>query len=1115
MKKYQWANNILGWIVFVIAAVVYLMTIEPTASFWDCGEFISSAYKLEVGHPPGAPIFMLMGNLASHFAAGPSQVSMMLNALSAIFSALTILFLFWTITHLMRKIVAGTSAAGKQAETSPSQMITILGAGAVGALAYTFSDTFWFSAVEGEVYAFSSLMTAVVFWLILKWEDVADEPHSGRWLILIAYLMGISVAIHLLNLLCIPAIVLVYYFRKTTNPTWKGAAIALFISFVILVAILYGLIQGLVEVAGWFELLFVNGFHLPYNSGVAFYMALILGVLAWAIWETMRDAKSLKRAKTAFILAIALLGIPFIGNGLGLGVCIIIALIIYLFASKKINPVALNTILIGLLVITIGYSSYALIMIRSAANTPMDQNSPEDIFTLRDYLSREQYGETPLFYGQTFVSEVKYENKGNGTLEAVYTDEGPVWGQVAKRDPSEPDRYYEVSRKKHPVYVDELNMLFPRMHSTTGNHVQGYKEWSDFKGRRVRVSTPQGTKMVAKPTFGENLRYFFNYQVNFMYWRYFMWNFSGRQNDIQGNGEVSNGNWITGIPFLDQYRVGPQEDMPDSIAGNKGHNKYYMLPLLLGLLGIFFQVYSGKKGTEQFWITFLLFFMTGLAIVVYLNQPPYQPRERDYAYAGSFYAFCIWIGVGVGAIIRGLQRLKLPDTAAAAVGTALSLLIPLQMVSQTWDDHDRSGRYVARDFGMNYLSTCEPNAIIFTNGDNDTFPLWYAQEVEGYRTDVRVCNLSYLQTDWYIDQMKRQAYESEPLPIDWKKYEYATGKHEVAYVVDEYAEMPVEEVLNRIKSDNARDKRIQSYNIETDNIPTHTIKIPVDSNAVIAAGLVKPENSAWIPSHMQVYLGDQRNENGDVVSRAKYYLGKHEMMILDMLKNNSDWTRPMYFAITVGADMYLRLDPYFRQDGVAYRILPFEAARYQRIDPDVMYDNVMNKYKYGNLEQPGLYLDENCMRMATTFRVIFGRLAQTLADRGDTLRTERVADYCQKVIPSYNVPYDYYSMGEIADAYHKIGAMEKADTLYRQLAEVSMKNLNWYNRLNVRQYIPILEQIRRDIIFMQYIMYYLSKNNTDLFNAYSDEYASYIERFNQITGADQKRQGTRQGGLNR
>ena len=1102
MKRYNLANNLLGWIVFAIAAATYLMTIEPTASFWDCGEFIAAAYKLEVGHPPGAPIFMLMGNLASHLASDPSQVSLMLNGLSAIFSALTILFLFWTITHLARKLML-------KGENQPDlwQTITILGAGAVGALAYTFSDTFWFSAVEGEVYAFSSLMTALVFWVILKWEDVADEPHSDRWLILIAYLLGVSVAIHLLNLLCIPAIVLLYYFRKYENPTWKGALVSLLISFGIVVAILYGLIQGLVEVCGWFELLFVNGFGLPYNSGVFFYMLAILGVLTWAIIETMSSKHRPIRAKIAFIVAISLLGIPFIGNdtlsGIFLGILLIGVLVAALFIPKKINLAALNTTLIALLVMTIGYSSYALIMIRSAANTPMDQNSPEDVFTLRTYLSREQYGETPLFYGRTFASEPQYQ----GT-QAATKDEGPVWSRIPKKDESEKDRYYEVDRKKHVLYVDELNTLFPRMYSPQESHIAGYKEWSNFKGQRVKVTTSRGIKTVLKPTFGENLRYFFSYQVNFMYWRYFMWNFAGRQNDIQGHGEVSNGNWITGISFLDQMRVGPQTDMPDSIANNKGHNKYYMLPLLLGILGIFFQIYTGKKGAEQFWITFLLFFMTGLAIVLYLNQPPFQPRERDYAYAGSFYAFCIWIGLGTMAVINRLQKWKIPTNIATIAGVILCLLVPIQMVSQTWDDHDRSGRYVARDFGMNYLDTCEPNAIIFTNGDNDTFPLWYAQEVEGYRTDVRVCNLSYLQTDWYIDQMKRQSYESPPLPITWKKYEYVQGNHDFAHVLDLYQEpWPIDKVVDRIKSDDRRDKYIPQYDIEIDNVPTQKIIVPIDKDAVLASGLVKPENEHLIAPYMLINFGEQHDEKGELIVAAKPHVGKNEMMILEMLKNNTDWSRPIYFAMTVGPENFMRLEPYFRQDGVAYRVMPFEAAQYQTLDVDILYDNVMNKYKWGNLEQPGLYLDENTIRMTRTFRVIFGQLAKQLIAQGDMERAEKVVDKCLKVIPKYNVPYDL-SVSELADAYQKMGKTDKANALYSELADITMRNLNWYNRLNNRHYASVVVDIHRDLRFMQNIMFYFMKNDTEKLNFYLPDYSEYTNRFQTLTGR-------RTGGYNR
>ena len=1105
MKTYKWANNITGWVVFAIAAITYLLTIEPTASFWDCGEFIAAAYKLQVGHPPGAPIFMLVGNIVSHLASDTSTIATMLNGLSAIFSAFTILFLFWTITHLAKKLVAPDN----QSEVNLSQLIMILGAGAVGALAYAFSDTFWFSAVEGEVYAFSSFMTAIVVWLILKWEDVADEPHSDRWLILIAYLIGVSIAIHLLNLLCVPVIVLVYYFRKNANPTFKGAVIALLISFGILAAILYGLVQGLVEVCGWFELLLVNVLHLPYNSGVIFYLILIFGVLSWAIWETMRESNE-KRSKIAFLLSIALLGIPFIGSGIWVGILLIAIFAGVLFWSKKINTVVLNTILVGLLVITMGYSSYALIMIRSTSNPPMDQNSPNDIFTLATYLNREQYGETPLFYGRTFVSEVKYEAKG-GMMEAVSNDEGPIWTRIPKKDISEKDRYYESGRKTRYVYVDELNMLFPRMHSSDPRHIQSYKEWSNFKGARTRVNSPQGNKTVMMPTFGENLRFFFQYQVNFMYWRYFMWNFAGRQNDIQGSGEVSNGNWITGIKFLDEMRVGPQDNMPDSIAKNKGHNKYYMLPLLLGILGILFQIYSGRKGTEQFWITFLLFFMTGLAIVVYLNQAPFQPRERDYAYAGSFYAFCIWIGLGTAAIVSGLRNyLKVPATVASIAGVALCLLIPIQMVSQTWDDHDRSGRYIARDFGKNYLATCEPNAIIFTNGDNDTFPLWYAQDVEGFRTDVRVCNLSYLQTDWYIDQMKRQAYESEPLPIDWKKHEYVMGQNDVVHFFDVQKEpMSVVEMLNRIKSDDPRDKRLPGYSFEMSNIPTYKIMLPVDSAGVIASGVVKPENADWILPYLPIDFGERRNEKDEVTASAKRYLAKNELMILEMLKNTADWSRPIYFALTVGPEQYMRMENYFRQDGVAYRVMPFNTSRNQNVDTDILYDNVMNKYEWGNLEQPDLYVDENSIRMVRTFRLIFGRLAQELVAEGDSARAEEVADRCLQVLPEYNIPYDFYSINDFADVYHRIGNIEKANDLYNKLAGISMRNLNWFSRLNNKQYVTILEDVRRDLYYMQHILYYFSENDKDAFERYAKEYEQHMQRFQQFMG------GTRRGGFNR
>lgn len=1089
MKNYKLVNNLLGWFSFVVAAVVYIMTIEPTASFWDCGEFIASAYKLEVGHPPGNPIFMMMANLFTQFASDPQNVAKMVNIMSAVFSALTIMLLFWTITHLAKKI-----AIKDENNITVAQLITVMGAGLVGALVYTFSDTFWFSAVEGEVYAFSSLMTALVFWLILKWENVADQPHSNRWIILIAYLMGLSIAVHLLNLLCIPAIVLVYYFKKYPNPTLKGALIALIISFAIIVVILYGLIQGLVEVCGWFELLFVNVLGLSYNSGVFAYVIIIVAVLSWGIWESMRDKPNGTRVKISFILSIVLLGIPFIGSGYILGLLIIASLTAFLFIYKKINPVALNTILIGLFVITIGYSSYALIMIRSSANTPMNQNAPKDIFTLRTYLAREQYGDTPLFYGHTFASEVKFKPENNLCVPET-KDVGPVWSRTPKKDATEKDRYIISNRKQEYIYIDDLNMLFPRMHSKEANHIEAYKQWSNFKGTPVRVNICGNNHTINKPTFAENIRFFISYQVNFMYWRYFLWNFSGRQNDIQGHGNIMHGNWITGIKFLDEMRLGPQDNLPYDIEKNKGYNRYYMLPLLLGILGLLFQAYSGKKGIQGFWVTFTLFFMTGIAIVIYLNQPPFQPRERDYAYAGSFFAFSIWIGLGVVAVAKGLNKyLKMPSLAASSLAAIACLFVPIQMLSENWDDHDRSKRMVARDFGQNYLLTCEPNAIIYTNGDNDTFPLWYAQEVEGFRTDVRVCNLSYLQTDWYIDQMKLEAYESQPLPIKWHLSEYIQGTHDAAQF-HPMMEKPIDiaTALDIIKTDDQRFKKDGM-----DIIPTRILTIPVDSIAAINSGLVKPEHRDKIPQELVLNFNERVNSRGEVVSPAKRYLGKHEMMMLEIIKNNSDWSRPIYYATTVNTNQFLNMQDYFRQDGIAYRLVPYnvKATLPNGVDTDVMYDNLMSKYKWGGVNIPGVYLDENALRMTKTFRQMFGIMAKSLIVEGKKEKAEQALDYCQQVIPSVNVKYDYTAV-DILEAYDTLGKTDKALEVAEKIVEVVMSNIQWYNRLSTAQFASI-STVELDLYSMNAVLDFYRRSQPELMQKYYNEFNQCIERYNAL-----------------
>ena len=949
MKQYKTVNNLIGWITFIIAATVYCMTIEPTASFWDCPEFITTGYKLEVGHPPGAPFFMLVANLFSQFASDTTTVAKMVNYMSALMSGACILFLFWSITHLVRKLVVTD-----ENNITRGQLVTIMGSGLVGALAYTFSDTFWFSAVEGEVYAFSSLFTAVVFWLILKWEDVANEPHSDRWLILIAYLTGLSIGVHLLNLLCLPAIVLVYYYKKVPDANAKGSLLALFASMVLVAAVLYGIVPGIVKVGGWFELLFVNSLGMPFNSGVFVYIILLAACLIWGIYESYTE-KSRQRMALSFILTIAMLGIPFYGHGgsaVMIGIIVIALLWLYLNPKTqgnlkekfRVSARTLNTALLCTMMIVIGYSSYALIVIRSTANTPMDQNSPEDIFTLGEYLGREQYGTRPLFYGPAFSSQVALDVK-DGYCEPRISYNGTKFIRKEKATPDEKDSYIEIPGRIEYEYAQ--NMLFPRMYSSA--HTQQYLAWQDIKGNDVPYDKCGEMVMVNIPTQWENIKFFFSYQLNWMYWRYFMWNFAGRQNDIQGSGEIEHGNWITGIPFIDNWLLGDQSLVPQELKQNKGHNVFYCLPLLLGIIGLLWQAYRGQKGIQQFWVVFFLFFMTGIAIVLYLNQTPSQPRERDYAYAGSFYAFAIWIGMGVAGLIHATQKLIMNNERVKAMTqekrenlsflhsfilSSICLLVPVQMASQTWDDHDRSDRYMTRDFGQNYLMSLQEsgNPVIFTNGDNDTFPLWYNQETEGFRTDARTCNLSYLQTDWYIDQMKRPAYDSPSLPITWERMEYVEGTNEYVPIRPDYkksidalyAEAEKQalngnpEALVNVKKEfgdnpyelkNILKNWVRNKNQDLKVIPTDSIVIKVDKEAVRRSGMMIPGDS--IPDYMNISL------------KGKRALYKSELMMLEMLAN-ANWERPIYMAITVGTDNQLNMREHFIQEGLTYRFTPFD-----------------------------------------------------------------------------------------------------------------------------------------------------------------------------------------------
>ena len=1111
MKQYKTVNNLVGWITFLIAATVYCMTIEPTASFWDCPEFITTAYKLEVGHPPGAPFFMLTANLFTQFVSDPALVAKMVNYMSALMSGACILFLFWSITHLVRKLVITD-----ETNITRGQLITVMGSGLVGALAYTFSDTFWFSAVEGEVYAYSSMFTAIVFWLILKWEDVADQPHSDRWIILIAYLTGLSIGVHLLNLLCLPAIVLVYYYKKVPGANAKGSLLALAGSMVLVAAVLYGIVPGVVKVGGWFELLFVNSLGMPFNTGVIVYVALLAAAIIWGIYESYNE-KSRTRMNLSFLLTIAMLGIPFYGHGASaviIGILVLGVLAAYLFASKlnekiRMSARTMNTALLCTMMIMVGYSSYALIVIRSVANTPMDQNSPEDIFTLGEYLGREQYGTRPLFYGPAYSSKVALDvEDGYCVPRQKSTDTKYV--RKEKTSPDEKDSYVELPGRVEYEYAQ--NMLFPRMYSSA--HTAYYKSWQDITGYDVPYDQCGEMLMVNMPTQWDNIKFFFSYQLNFMYWRYFMWNFAGRQNDIQSSGEIEHGNWITGIPFIDNLLYGDQNMLPQELKDNKGHNVFYCLPLILGIIGLFWQAWRGQKGIQQFWVVFFLFFMTGIAIVLYLNQTPGQPRERDYAYAGSFYAFAIWIGMGVAGIVH-LLRNYMKEVPAAALTSAVCLLVPIQMASQTWDDHDRSGRYVARDFGQNYLMSLQEsgNPIIYTNGDNDTFPLWYNQETEGFRTDARTCNLSYLQTDWYIDQMKRPAYDSPALPITWDRTEYMEGQNEYVPIrpdfkkqIDKAYKAAEEEVLNgknpealnNIRAqfgDNPYElKNILKYWVRTKDgqavIPTDSIVVKIDKEAVRRSGMMIPEALGdSIPDYMHISLKDEKGNP----KRALY---KSELMMLEMLAN-ANWEHPIYMAITVGTDNQLNMREHFIQEGLTYRFTPFDTeALGATIDSEKMYDNLMNKFKFGGIDKPGIYIDENTMRMCYTHRRIFAQLITQLMKEGKKDKALAALEYAEKMIPAFNVPYDVQNGAlEMAEAYYQLGNNTKADQIIDELANKSVEYLTWYLSLDdnhllmsQREFIMHLSALDMEVKMMEKYKSKLAGNYTpkvnELYNIY-------------------------------
>lgn len=1095
--NYKRLERGLSWVVFAISAIVYWITMEKSASVWDCPEFIITYNKLEVGHPPGAPFYMLVYNVfAQLFPGHPDWIATAGNALSGLLSGLTILLLFRTISHLIRRAYILRNASWREEVEVPTDYAWIaLGSALVGSLTYAFTDTFWYSAVEAEVYSFSSFFTALVFYLILKWEETRNPIKEDRWLLLIAYLMGLSVGVHLLNLLTIPAMSLVYYFKRSEKPTWKGGIGAVLISFLLIAVVLFGIVPGAPEVAGYFDLFFVNTLGLSYNSGLICYVILLAVVIGLTIAASMRRPVPMTRLKVGFLATCILLGIPFMGSGWVIPAIVIAALIWYLWYYKRVDVHRLAQMTMAMGLFFIGLSTYGVILVRANSDIPMNQNTPEDVFALRYYLSREQYGSTPLIYGQTYASLPEYDAHGHPVTKTKVT-----YARVNKLSPDDPD-HYERQESKSLVYRKDMQMFFPRMYSNMMPHFQqGYEIWGDVTGKTKTVNQAGRPETVTLPTFGENLRYFFDYQLNYMYWRYFMWNFSGRQNDIQGQGELTKGNWITGIPFIDGLFLGPQKDLPSFVTDNAGHNRYFMLPLILGLLGLIAQLLSGRRrNRENFWIILMLFFMTGIAIVLYLNQTPYQVRERDYAYAGSFYAFSIWIGCGVYGLYDLITKGSSRERKGLAIGlTVACLLVPTLVAAQNWDDHDRSGRRLAADSGNNYLNSCDPGGIIYCNGDNDTFPLWYAQEVEGVRRDLKVCNSSYLQADWYIEQMKTQSYDAEPMPITWGLKEYGGDKRGIAYVVPVMKDtLQLRHALDFIASDDPSTRDIPGIVQKVDYLPSTKITLDYDPERLISEGLLYPSDTAYIREPRTLYDFE-----------GKTYLGKEELVSYDMLEANK-WERPVYFCITVGESNRMGLTPYFRQTGMAYQVLPFRTkGTSAEIDVERMYTNVMEKFKWAGADVPGTYMDENARRMIETYRsMIFAPLAQGLLAQGDTIRAREVLERSQTAILDEVVPHEASSL-PLVDALYGAGMTKEAEAISTTMLERQLRDLDWYFRLSDRDFITAIPEIEREIIVAEELMRLNRAHGSGLEAKYGkqcDYYSkTYLQIYNQLTAVPER-----------
>jgi len=1023
-KEFIRLNNIIGWLVWAIATFTYCSTIEPTASFWDCGEYIACAYKLEVGHPPGAPFFLLVGRFFALLAGGdPALAGMMVNIMSALSSSFTILFLFWTITRL------GIKVYGKKvSDLVKPQQWAILGAGIVGGLAYTFSDSFWFSAVEGEVYAMSSFFTAVVFWAILKWdeEDSVNPTSALRWLILISYLIGLSIGVHLLNLLVIPAIGFIIYFKKYKF-SWKGFFIAGISSVLILGFVQNLVIPKVVKFVSDYEVFFTNKMNLGFSTGTVIFFILLIVSLTCFILYTLN--KKEVHYKIGMYTAIALSALAVITAPSGSGMftrLVMLGGIIYAIHKFKDKTITLHAVFLSFATLLIGYSSFFILVIRSSANTPMDENDPENAPNMLSYLLREQYGDWPILYGQYYNAPTLPRSEF-GSGDPIYAKD-----KVHKN-------YKIIDSRKNsiPKYEKDFCTVFPRMWSSQSHHEAAYKYWGNV-GENHRTKIVEGrngeTESVEIPTFAANMNYFFSYQVRFMYLRYFFWNFVGRQNDVQGMmRNTMEGNWVSGIkPFDDAMLDSDTSKTTYATRNNFATNHFYALPFILGLFGMFFHF---KRNKPDAWVVLSFFLLTGLAIVIYLNQYPYQPRERDYAYTGSFYAFAIWIGFGV-LFLYDLLSKKSATMGIALGSTALSLVVPGIMAKEGWNDHDRSLRTLSRDVAIDYLQSCAPNAVLFTNGDNDTFPLWYAQEVEGIRTDVRVINLSLLQTDWYIKQMRRAAYESMPVPftIPEEKLE----AENLSYVIlDGHNPTPVnlKDAIKYMVSDDPNTK----YDNGGDLIamsPSKNFYIDVDSLTVMKNKVVTVKDTARLVKRISWDLG------------SRGYITKNDLLVLDLIAHNN-WQRPIYFAVTTGDEAYVGLKKYFQLEGLAYRFVPvkqteLEESQGGRVNTDAMYDNIMNKFLWGGMDKKGVNLDENCTRMVGNLRMQMSILAGALMNEGKDKKAKAVLDKCLEVMPDENIAFDP-TVFTICATYYQLHEIEKANELAKKLFGIFEGDLRVYN----------------------------------------------------------------------